>query len=91
MKEGGEVVWINRWVTNLSKDRLRLKEEIRLKIQNLTLKEIVSDKWIWAKNVYTVKEAYTTIVDGSLNRDNKERKLADVWSKVVPLEMLVLV
>lgn len=40
------MVWIDRWVSNLDEENLRLKEEIRVKIRSLTMRGNMSDKWI---------------------------------------------
>lgn len=78
-------------MTNLDKDNLRGKKEIRARVQSFILKDGVPDRWIWAKNVYMIKEVYVMILDGSLNYDNKDKELANVWSRIVPLKLSVLV
>lgn len=71
-----------RWKRSLS------EEELSEKVQRLTLREEVEDKWEWSRNSYSVKDAYTSIVDGvSINVENE---LANVWSHLIPLKVSVL-
>jgi len=68
--------------------RSQLEEELSEKVQRLTLREEVEDKWEWSRNSYSVKEAYTSIVDGvSINFAGE---LATVWSHLIPLKVSVL-
>ncbi|CAI8586614.1 unnamed protein product [Vicia faba] len=46
---------------------------------------------IWANKEYIVKEAYAVVLDGAPGRDNEDKELAVVWSKIVPLKVSVLV
>lgn len=38
--------------------RSQSEEELSEKVQRLTLREEVEDKWEWYRNSYSVKEAY---------------------------------
>lgn len=71
-----------RWKRSLS------EEELSEKVQRLTLREEVEDKWEWSRNSYSVKEAYASIVDGV--SIIVEGELANVWSHLIPLKVSVL-
>jgi len=44
----------------------RLELEIIEKVQKIHCKEEEEDKWVWSRNGYSVKEAYSLILEGYL-------------------------
>ncbi|XP_058765343.1 uncharacterized protein LOC131638811 [Vicia villosa] len=90
-REGEELVWKDGWAANLNEENYRLKKKIVGNFRGLTLKENVEDWWIWAKKTYSVKDAYTEIMEGYHLLNIEDQGLVAVWNKIVPLKVLVLV
>jgi hypothetical protein len=78
-----------RWRRGLTEEEKMLELEIIEKVQGVRCKEDEEDKWDWSRNGYSVKEAYSSIIEGYVAEDSSE--LADVWNDLIPLKVSVLV
>ena len=58
------------------------------KVHMVSLKDQKEDKWVWTKNSYSVKEAYSLILYGYVTE--KSRDLAVVCNDLVPFKVSVL-
>jgi len=63
--------------------------EIIEKVQGVRCKEDEEDKWDWSRNGYSIKEAYSSIIEGYVVEDSSE--LTDVWNDLIPLKVSALV
>jgi len=89
--EGEGSDWYNRWRGNLVEEDRRLVEEIRARAQRVVLKDNVRDRWVWDRSVYSVKVAYSSLINGLANGDSEDKAFVAAWSKLVPLKVSVLV
>lgn len=56
--------------------------EIIEKVQRIHCKEDEEDKWVWSRNGYSVKEAYSSILEEYEAENSSE--LAAVWNGLLP-------
>ncbi|XP_058762970.1 uncharacterized protein LOC131636380 [Vicia villosa] len=89
--EGGGSVWNGKWDSLLEGKNVRYEEEIRDKVQGISLRDGTKDKWRWHKNVYSVKEAYSVIMERRVTQIVVNRELAVVWNRLVPHKVSVLI
>lgn len=50
-------------------------EEIKERIQRISLKNNFKDNWVLSKNVYSVKKAYSLIIEGLANSSGAAKEL----------------
>lgn len=79
------------WTNNLDEDNENLEEEVNELVLNVELRDNMKDKGSWSKGVYSIKEAYSSILDGFHNCEGVDKTLAAIWSKIIPLKSSVLV
>lgn len=60
-------------------------------MQRICLRGNVKDMWRWSKSEYSVKEAYSVIMDELVFESNEDKVLTKAWSKLVSLKFFALI
>lgn len=80
-----------RWVSSLDENNKKLEEDMRERVRDISLKENVKDGWMEMDQMCVLGERILSLImDGYDGYAAEEKALVDAWSKIIMLNVSIL-
>lgn len=80
----GDSGWTVNWTSPLGFGNIQLENFIRDMVGKIKLKENVKDRWRWSNNEYSIKEAYSSILNIPDSSNNEDKDCVISWCNLSP-------